>query len=75
MMRKLKDILFWKKPKIDAIPKEWIWCRNCKKRWKVEPDETPDDCAKRFWLKRINKREDIFDEKGIYVCEICFKKA
>jgi len=61
----LEDLLSWKKPEMNAKPKEWIWCQKCKRRYKVEPDETPDDCAKRFGLKRVNKRG--------YVCEDCLK--
>ncbi len=73
MIKKLKDLLFWKKPKTEALPGEWIECRNCKKRWKIEPDETPYDCAKRFGLKKVNKKDDIFDEKGIYICGGCLE--
>ena len=59
---------------LEKKPREWICCRDCKRRYKIEPDETPDDCAKRFGLKRVNKWKGIFDEKGIYVCEYCFRK-
>ncbi|MCK4730337.1 MAG: hypothetical protein KAT28_03390 [Candidatus Aenigmarchaeota archaeon] len=55
-------------------PIEGICCRDCKRRYKIEPDETPDDCGKRFGLKRINKNGDTFDENGIYVCGDCFIK-
>ena len=71
--KKLWNLLSWKEPKIDIIPKEWIWCQECKRKWKIEPDETPDDCAKRFGLKRVNKKGDVFDENGAYICENCLK--
>jgi len=70
---KLSELFSWKKPKIEVKPREWICCRDCKRKWKIEPDETPDDCAKRFGLKRINKKGDVFDENGAYICENCLK--